>query len=271
MVELNYLKDAYYILCECSTCELLFQRDIPNNSLMERLYDHWIDSTKVFIQEQQQFGLEYYSYYAREIMQVIDYLGKIPSSLNFLDFGMGWGKWALMAKAFGCGSYGLELSAERIKYAKSNGISVINWDEIPQYQFDFINTEQVFEHIPEPLQTLRYLSRGLKANGILKISVPTANDIKRRLKIMDWKSSKGSRNSINAVAPLEHINFFKRNSISKMASNAGFEEILMPLKLQYKYLNNWFDLKKIIKNFLFPVYINILKKQNYIFLRKKVI
>lgn len=268
MVEFDYLEGAAYVLCKCDVCGLIFQRDIPNEFLMERLYDHWINPQKVFNRQQKQDNLEHYSLYAQEIMQIIAYTEKDTSSLSFLDFGMGWGNWALMAKAFGCNSYGLELSIERIQYAKLNGIKVINWDEIPKYRFDFINTEQVFEHIAEPLQTLRHLSSGLNTNGIIKISVPNAYDILRRLKIMDWKSSKGSRNSLNPVAPLEHINCFRRLSLNKMAIKAGLEEVFIPIKVQYEYATNWRGTKKIMKNLLFPLYRNIFKKQNYIFLKK---
>jgi len=267
MVEFEYLNGATYVLCECDVCGLIFQRDIPNEILMEKLYEHWIDPKKVFSQQQKQDDLGYYSYYAQEIMQIISYFRKEPSSLCFFDFGMGWGKWALMAKAFGCDSYGTELSLERAEYAKSNGIKVIIWDEIPQHRFDFINTEQVFEHIPEPLQTLRYLKTALKTNGVLKVSVPTANDIRRRLKIMDWKAPKGSNNSLNPVAPLEHINCFGRASLVKMASEAEMEEVFIPVIVQYRHITDWSGPKRIAKNILKPIYRNLLKKQNYIFLR----
>lgn len=267
MVEHEFLNGATYVLCECDVCGLIFQRDILNEILMEKLYDHWIDPKKVLSQHQKQDDLGYYSYYVKEIMQIISYFRKEPSYLCFFDFDMGWGKWALMAKAFGCDSYGTELSKERIEYAKSNGIKVITWDEIPQHRFDFINTEQVFEHIPEPLQTLHHLKTALKADGILKISVPTANDINRRLKIMDWKAPKGTKNSLNPVAPLEHINFFRRSSLVKMASEAGMEEVFIPMKLQYRFTTDWGDARRLAKNILLPIYRNLFKKQNYVFLR----
>ena len=114
MVEFDYLNGTTYILCECNVCNLIFQRDIPNEILMEKLYNHWIDPERVFSQHQQLDDLGYYSYYAQEIMQIISYFRKVPSSLCFFDFGMGWGKWALLVKAFGCDSYGTELSLERI-------------------------------------------------------------------------------------------------------------------------------------------------------------
>ena len=46
MVEFEYLEGASYVLCECNVCGLIFQRDIPNDSLMERLYERWIDPEK---------------------------------------------------------------------------------------------------------------------------------------------------------------------------------------------------------------------------------
>jgi 2-polyprenyl-3-methyl-5-hydroxy-6-metoxy-1,4-benzoquinol methylase len=267
-VEFNYLKDVNYTLVECHDCDLIFQEEIPNDSLMQKLYEQWIDPQIAFIQSQNQNDLDFYSSYAQEIMQIIAFCNKTPASLNIFDFGMGWSKWALMVKAFGCNSYGSELSAKQVEYAKSNGIKTLSWDEIPQYHFDVINTEQVLEHIPEPLKTLLYLKTALKDDGIIKISVPTGNNIKRRLKIMDWRAAKGTRNSLNPVAPLEHINFFRRKSLIKMATTAGLETVFLPLILQYQFTTHWSGKERIVKNVLLPVYRNIFKRQNYLFFRK---
>lgn len=267
-VELEYLEEASYVLCECNACGLIFQEYIPNDDLMKRLYEHWIDSEKIPGQRMRdKYDLEYHSKNAQEIMQIIYFFKKMPSSLDFFDFGMGWGKWALMVKAFGCNSYGSELSTERVKFAESNGIHIIEWSEIPQQNFDFINTEQVFEHISEPLNTLRHLKQALKADGILKISVPAAIDIKRRLKIMDWRAPKGSKNSLNPVAPLEHINFFRRMSLTAMAKEAGMEEMFIPAHVQLRYTTDWGSLRKIGRNILRPIRRNLMRRSNYVFLR----
>lgn len=267
MADFKYLEGSAYILCECGNCGLIFQQNIPNKELMEKLYREWINPLQSLEKHNPHVDLADYAANTQEILQIISYLGKTPASLRFFDFGMGLGRWALMAKGFGCQSYGAELTDELIEHAKLNGINVITWDEIPQYSFDFINTEQVFEHIPEPLKTLRHLRKSLKTTGILKISVPPANDIDRRLKIMDWKSPKYSRNSLNAVAPLEHINCFRRSSLLKMAEEAGMHEIFMPIKTQYRYITNWGGIKEIAKNLFRPIYRNILKKQNYVLLQ----
>jgi 2-polyprenyl-3-methyl-5-hydroxy-6-metoxy-1,4-benzoquinol methylase len=268
-IELVYLDGAYYSLVECPTCGLIYQDEIPNEQLMERLYEKWIDPELTLKRRTEEDSLMFYSYYAQEIMQILAYLDKNPGELNIFDFGMGWGKWARMAKAFGCNACGLEMSKQRIDYAKSNGIENISWNEIPAHAFDLINTEQVFEHIAEPLDTLCYLKKSLKKNGLIKISVPDGNDIKRRLRIMDWSAPKGSRNSLNPVAPLEHINCFNTNAIIKMAEIAGLEPVYIPIHKQYQYATGWHQTKRILKNILLPVYRNIFRKGTYIFFRNK--
>lgn len=263
--DFQYLEGSVYILCECQNCGLIFQRDIPNKVLMEKLYGDWIAPLE-HQYEEKNFSDNVAD--AREIMQIIAYFGKEPSSLRFFDFGMGLGQWALMAKGFKCQSYGTDLIDDLIEYAKSAGINVITWDEIPQHSFDFINTEQVFEHIAEPLSTLKHLSKALKNKGILKISVPPANNIDRALRIMDWKAPRNSNNSLNPVAPLEHINCFRRSSILKMADEAGLNEIFIPIKTQYRFATDWDGIKGIAKNIFRPIYRNILKKQNYVLLQR---
>lgn len=267
-IEIRYLDNVSYSLFECQNCLLIYQKYIPNDELMEKLYEDWIDPDLSFARHLERDDLQYYSYTAQEIMQVIAYLGKIPSELSFLDFGMGWGNWALMAKAFGCNSYGSELSKKRIEYSKSLGIIDVSWEDITNHRFDFINTEQVFEHLSNPLSTLLHLKKSLKPEGIIKISVPTSPGINRRLKLMDWNAKKGTRNSLNAVGPLEHINFFRRRSLSELANQAGLSEIFIPLRIQYQYVTSWKGANRIGENIILPIIRNLLKKQNYIFLVK---
>lgn len=266
-VETEYLEGCLYVLCECAVCSLIFQRDIPNDMLMERLYERWIDPQKIFDKHEREDGLRYYSSHAQELMQIMSVLGAMPASLRCFDFAMGWSRWAAMVRAFGCQSYGSELSATRIEHARAQGLNVIGWDDIPQYRFDFINAEKVFEHIPEPLATLRHLKKALKADGLLRIHVPTAADMHRRLERMDWSAPKGSRYSLNAVAPLEHINCYRRSSLTRMAQEAGMTEVFIPMKTQYRYTTDWDGAKKIVQSLLAPIKRNLFKTINCIFLR----
>lgn len=235
---------------------------------MKKIYEEWIDPKKAFHTHKSTMTLEDYLYYAREIVPIIAYFETIPSKLKFLDFGMGWSTWCMLVKAFGSDCSGTELSDTRISYAQSEGISVIPWEDLPNHTFHFINTEQVFEHLPEPFETLVYLKTCLHSHGLLKISVPNAVNIKKRLKIADWNAPKHSRNSLNPVAPLEHINSYTYKSIINMATLAGFRKIKLPLRLQYEYSIYGTKPADIIKRILKPLYRNIISNP-YVFLSHK--
>lgn len=224
-VELKYLENGTYRLNECADCGLVYQEEILSDLLMIKLYEEWLNPEKVFTLYEKNKTINEYCFSLNEILSVIKHFDVTPSKLKLLDFGMGWGSWCRIAMSVDADVYGSELSKVRIEFAKTYGIKIIGWDEIPQHSFDFINTEQVFEHLPHPLETLKHLKRALKKDGIIKISVPNGADIKSRLTLMDWGAEKNSMNSLNPVAPLEHINCFKHRSLIKMANLAGLTAI----------------------------------------------
>jgi len=238
---------------------------------MKKLYEEWIDPQKSFNKRimENKLVFETCLEYAQEIMILMEYFKYLPKKLKFFDFGMGWGRWCLIAKAFGCDVYGNELSDTKITYVKGLGIKVITYNKIPKFQFDFINTEQVFEHIPNPLETLQHLIKSLNRYGLIKISVPDGSDIKRNLKILNWKAPKGSKDSLNPVSPLEHINCYNRNSIIKMADKVGLELVNIPIKTQLAYTLRWNSLRSSIANILKPIRKNIFNKGTYLFFRLK--
>ncbi len=224
-VEFEYLAGASFVLDECLECGLIYQRFIPNDFLMNKLYEEWIDPGKVFDVKVKRRGIDHYERQAQEITAIARHLGRRPAELELLDFGMGWGDWCRMAQAYGCSAWGAELSQARIDYAGGFGVPVITWDEIAERRFDFIKTEQVFEHLPNPLETLRYLGAALKPDGILKVSVPNAWNMKARLAVMDWSAARGSANSLLSVIPLEHINCYAGDSLERMGRKAGLKAV----------------------------------------------
>ena len=46
MVEFDLLEGAEYVLMECSSCALIFQRDIPDEFMAEIAYERWVIPTK---------------------------------------------------------------------------------------------------------------------------------------------------------------------------------------------------------------------------------
>lgn len=264
-VELEYLENASFELYKCSNCRLIWQRQIPNEYLMKKLYREWISPEESF-EMHTMADVYHISNYVREIVSVILHSKTMPAEINVLDFGMGWGGWLFMAKAFGLSAYGTEINDDQIEYVKQNGVDVVTWEEIPQYEFDFINTSQIFEHVATPFNTLRYLTRSLKTGALIKISVPNGKNIERKLDVGDWMAPKGSKNSLNPVSPLEHINCFQHRTVVKMAELAGLRMFNFPF-LQVAASVPWDTPRNILKNLVDPFIANLWG--TYLFLQKK--
>ena len=268
-MELEYLKDADFVLLRCGNCGLVYQHQVPNGFLMGKVYEEWIDPQLILRKRSETVTLENYAEYAAEIMTLIGYLKANPNQMRVLDFGMGWGAWCKMAKAFGCDSYGVELSVSRIEHARAQGIRILTEKEVADYQFDVINVDQVLEHVSNPLAILRHLAKSLNPVGLMKVSVPDGRDLKRRLKVEDWTAPKGSRNSLNVVSPLQHINCFNYSAMSRMVDAAGLRIVQVPLSVQYAYSTNWARFVPALKNILRPLYRHVLHRGLYLFLRRK--
>lgn len=238
-IEYEYLKNSNYVLNECINCALIYQKEIPAEFLMTKIYSEWLDVKTVSNFDDKKIKIDKSIRHAKQIENIIKYLDALPNELNFLDFGMGLGTWCRLARRFGCNVYGTDISEERMGYVETSGIKVIGFEDIPNYQFDFINANQVLEHIAEPLEILLYLSQALKQDGIIKIAVPDGWDIKRSLEIWDldkldiYETSKNpfleqSENSLNPVSPFEHINCFNYDALVMMAKKARLTPVLIP-------------------------------------------
>jgi 2-polyprenyl-3-methyl-5-hydroxy-6-metoxy-1,4-benzoquinol methylase len=227
-VEFDWLAGESFTLVECAECGLIYQKHIGNDELLKRLYERWIDPAKVFALIDGRQDARYFMSLARQVGSVISHFGVAPRELACLDFGMGWGHWCRIARGFGCDVAGVELSETRVAHAREAGIEVLAPDGLAARQFDFINTEQVFEHLAEPFETLSLLKESLRPRGLLRLSVPDGWSVKRRLAHGDWLALKGSANSLNAVAPLEHINCFHYHNLVRFAARAGLVERTVP-------------------------------------------
>lgn len=252
-----------YWLVRCEQCRLAYQKTVPSNELVDEIYEQWIP-----LSERERLRREYpfeeYCYWGEQIQFVIQHLRKRPYEIRVFDFGMGWAEFALMAKAYGCEVAGAELSDARIRNAKSMGIEVVSWDDIPKRRFDFINTEQVFEHLTEPFEVLQHLACALDAGGLLKISVPnSAHALRSAARVKNFAALPPE--DIMAVRPLEHINCFEHETMVRTAQRAGLRLVKPSLWHLYNSSSGWLNPKRAARQLLRPVYRHVYPKSTYAF------
>ncbi len=230
-VEFDLLEGGDYALAECRGCGLLYQTEIPGPALSLKLYEEWIDPRKAFELYEAPRELPYFLSLTGEIANLVRHLDAVPAELEMLDFGMGWGFWCRAAIGLGCRATGVELSPTRVEHAAALGVRALRVEDLPDRRFDVINADQVFEHIPEPLETLRRLTGALKPGGLVKISVPDGRRVKRNLRYAQWLAPSSSPRSLNPVAPLEHVNCFTRSALIAMAARAGLAPTFVPERI----------------------------------------
>ncbi len=252
-IAINELAGANYTLFECADCGLVYQQLYPGERLMERLYRERENFDPQKDRRGLHISVQYYARHAELMLSLAGHFRQHPADIKVFDFGWGWAELATMAVASGFETYGAELVESKKQFARSRGIHVIEWEEIPEHHFDFVNADWIFEHLPRPLDTLEHLRKGLGDHGIIKISVPIGVQIQRRLKVHDWSAPKNSRHSLNAVHPLEHLNCFEGKSLAKMAALCGLKPFRFPIREQYMMFK-WGSAKEALKAMARPFY-----------------
>lgn len=261
--ELGRLAGETFEVEECGGCGVIFQKNVPLESLLQDLYDVWIPPSERE-RLRKEAGISDFRYLAGQVEFLIQYFKAKPYQISVFDFGLGWCEWASIAQSYGCDVSGSELSVERIENAESRGIRMVDWDDIPNQRFHFINTEQVFEHLIDPRETLTHLVRGLREDGIIKISVPDGRGMRARLRKLG-SLPEVSRDYIMPVQPLEHVNCFDHRSLVELGRQAGLKVMRPSLRLLYNGSSGWLEPRQGLKNLLRPIYRHIYPKSTFIY------
>ena len=228
-VALKSLQSASYRVVLCQHCGFIYQDSILGEESLQTLYEDWIDHDRS-LHKKQTAGVKLYHQYAGQIQTLMRLFRQPPDQVRILDYGMGWGYWSRMAQAHGFNVVGLELSRRRQKYARGLGVAVIDALPTGKATFDFIHANQVFEHLPDPVQSLRNLCQQLKPEGIICIRVPDGRGIAAFLEQRGWSPE------LDAIHPLEHINCFTRKSLISLTTKVGLKSFNPPLRLNWDSL-----------------------------------
>ena len=226
-------------LLECQNCCLIFQEQIPDESFSQELYEEIIDKSDS-LQKKDEFEKNYNKKLLYEVSLIEGIFNKSNDKISILDFGAGWGYWLdfLRRKNFDVCAY--EVSGSRIEFMKKNQIKVIQDINNSTNKFDFIYSEETFEHIPDPKETLIRLSNMLFDGGFILLRFPSSFLFRSKL-------NKTYKPKNDCAHPLEHINLFKKKSFDAMIKNTNLEVVSLKSKYNFSLKNFLKD----IKNFFY--------------------
>ena len=232
---LEALHGGVYRVVACRRCQFVFQDPVLDDSGMHLLYEQWIDDDRS-LRKKQSAEQSLMRRYTGQLRSVAALLHGAPATQRLLEFGMGWGYWCRAAHQYGFDVSGFELSAARRAYARTMGAKVIDELPAPGARFDCIYSSQVFEHLPEPRQTLRALCARLVPGGLVYLRVPDGRGVAQTLATRGWSPS------LQAIHPLEHINCFTRGTLTRLAVSEGLRRVDPPPRLAWR--SPWRSLKR---------------------------
>lgn len=158
---------------------------------------------------------------------------------TLLDFGCGNGGLLkiLKDKNKDITTVGVELNSDLVNYLNKEGIPTYDTiQNIPHDSFDCIMLNHVFEHLDEPIETLKQIKQKMNQQTLLIIEVPHANDFLIRhynceafKKFTFWS---------------EHLILHTEESLLNLLNIVGFSKIKMTYYQRYNIFNHLHWLNK---------------------------
>ena len=247
------LRDAAFELLRCPQCELIFQRLVYDEKGTRRYYE---DGIPLELNQQLDFNFEAIAHVSSlfsGLCSEFHYIKKDPMRLRVYEYGMGSGRWCVLARAFGCRVGCWDIAPNRNQVMRERGFEILPPEDLPADGFDIINCEQVLEHAVWPGRIMNTLAKALKPGGLLLVDTPNCRKLLRRLKRNDGDRVFEEDRFRSLFHPLEHINCFTQKPLLRLAGDAGLKRVKPPLWARYACQTYWFGAGRIARNLLCPL------------------
>jgi SAM-dependent methyltransferase len=234
VVDWPLLEGVMFEVDQCRRCDLVYQVNAPNDSMLEVIYSRMISPESLDRLETQLLTLDNFHRIAGEFTVLFERIGKHPTDVTMLDFGMGQGRWARVARAMGATVYATEIGEDKKRFGRSFGVEVIDDADVDRMRFDMVHTEQVMEHLVHPGRDFARLARAVKPGGLFKVAVPYRGRLAELLPAKGppdvalfaaggARAIPGDVEAFGAIQPLEHLNAYGPKTIAWIAGETGLE------------------------------------------------
>lgn len=219
-----------FIICKCSSCELLFTNPRPKEKEISTFYDY----PAYYSHEDQQKNLIQFIYQKIKAINVSRKANMFESFLKkgrILDYGCGTGNVLKEMQKRDWIVAGIEPNDRARKIAnintKNNVSEDINALETNK-KFDIISLFHVLEHIHDLKKTIKTLLQLLKKSGYLIIAIPNPES---------WDAIKYSTKWAGWDVP-RHLYHFNHQSLATFASKFGLElQDIKPMEFDSYYVS----------------------------------
>ncbi len=240
-IDMECLKGQCFEISECEECGFLFQPNILNDEGSNMLYDKWIDP--VLADKWRSESKTDYAFLCSILLYVERCFG--IHGVNILDYGAGFGNFAMLAKGFGFDVSVLEFSESRAASLRACGLIAMKPGEEAGRTYHFIYVNHVLEHLSDPVCVLQKIRNVLCDNGLAYVAVPNCTGLKSKLRIADSLTIEKFKHALLDCSALQHINCFTPATLQRIAQKAGFRIMGKPF-----LVSNCTNKKPVISNMI---------------------
>lgn len=148
---------------------------------------------------------------------------QMPEGIKILDYGAGGGQFAMICKSFlpSCEVYTVDVNDYGLLDEYVPMVKQIKWSQFPDdtTQFDYIFLNDVYEHLSDPVKTMKLLGSKLKPEGCLFIDTPRQFWIYNFLKLV---SKKMYLKLLKGTVSVAHLQIWTPASFRKSMQQSGF-------------------------------------------------
>lgn len=203
-------------IVKCRQCEFVYVNPrVSTNDLLSIYQHNYFNNKKLgYVNYEQEKRLRIKNF-ERWLTDIKPFL---PPTLNIraLDVGCAAGYCLDVMKTKGYNAEGLELDEEMNEELAASGHKVFKKtlsDFYSKEKYSLITMFDVIEHIPDVDDSFDRLNNLLEKDGILVIITPDFNSLQRMIFGKRWFQFK----------PIEHIQYFTKKSLLKIAKRNNFE------------------------------------------------
>jgi 2-polyprenyl-3-methyl-5-hydroxy-6-metoxy-1,4-benzoquinol methylase len=196
-------------LGKCLSCGMVFVTNNHEIDMSNKAFIDWLPDTDKDIMTPAKLA------YNRAVLH---YISKyIPPNASILDYGAGYCGFLRIAKQEGYEVEGINPCKYLAEWAKNkfdiNIEPVFGQDYEPGKQYDFILSDQTFEHLEEPKKDLMKLHSLLKPGGIAYINVP------------NYLTYRRLSHGVDCLKDIMHYNYFTTKTLKNICADCGFHII----------------------------------------------
>jgi len=216
-----------YLVYECASCTGRFIADRPHR------IDKVEDETSEAFASPERVAQQRAHFAWKRIFDENDYpysliplIERWAPGRRVLDLGCGASQLLPLLMKRGFDVVGFEGDPARAQIARENGVTIVSgdWrkigDIVGDDRFDCIVSDQVFEHMLDPVGTLRALRSVLSDGGVVIFRFPNEGSWRRKAELA-WARLRGNNRPLSYF--VDHWNYFNERAARTCFTTANYE------------------------------------------------